>query len=65
MADDDVPESARLPPEDEAAEGGETGGETSSVKKKASPKKSSRVDGDGETDQAKPRNVGHGRVRDS
>ncbi len=58
VADEDVPESARMPPNEEGEEGGETAGESNPLEKKATPKRTKAdADADGEVKEPKPKKV--------
>jgi len=57
--DEDIPDSARLPPNEEGEEG-EEGAELSPVKKKVTPRKKKADDGgNGEVKEAKPQKVSY------
>jgi hypothetical protein len=58
VADEDVPESARMPPNEDGEEGGETAGESNPLEKKATPKRTKAdADADGEVKEPKPKKV--------
>jgi len=58
VADEDVPESARMPPNEEGEEGGETARESNPLEKKATPKRTKAdADADGEVKEPKPKKV--------